>query len=353
MSLTVLNTAKLKVAVVGAGGWGRQHARVWAERPDVELCAIGGRTREKTAARAAEYGVRAYVNIDEMLDKERPDLVSLSLPNQNHFAATLQVIQAGYPLLVEKPLVFDLAEADILLSEAAARNLFFAINFNHRFARPLQMARHTVESGRLGELVFAVWRFGGEGKSDHPHANLIETQCHAFDQLEWLCGPIDSVMAEMTDKTGGGYRTLVLALHFANGAVGSLIGTYDSSYAYSDTHRLEINGTRGRVLVEDTVRRFAFQAAGDETAEVWQAGYFNDRDREFHRTFDRHVDALLAAFRRGDPPPIHAEAGRRALALAEAAIKSFASGRRSAVPRQPLPSQVQEDRDSSATTSIS
>ncbi len=328
MSHPTVNTGKLKVAIVGAGGWGRQHARVWAERPDVELCAIAGRTWEKTQARAAEYGVRAYVDIDEMLTKERPDLVSLSLPNQGHFDATLQVIEAGYPLLVEKPLVFDLVEADVLLQAAAAREVFFAVNFNHRYARPLQMARQAVAAGRLGDILFAVWRFGGEGSSDHPHANLIETQCHAFDQLEWLCGPIDTVMAEMTDKTGGGYRTLVLALRFAGGAVGSLIGTYDSSYAYVDTHRLEVNGTRGRVVVEDTVRRYSYQAAGSETAEVWQAGYFNDRDREFHRTFDRHVDDLLAAFRRGDPPPIPAAAGRRALALAYAAIGSYQSGRR-------------------------
>lgn len=198
--------------------------------------------------------------------------------------------------------------------------------FNHRYAKPLQLAHQAIQDGRLGELVFANWRFGGEESSNHPHANLIETQCHAFDQLEWLCGPIDSVMAEMTDKTGGGYRTLVLALHFANGAVGSLVGTYDSLYAYAGTHALEVNGTTGRVVVEDTVRRFAFQAAGSETAEVWQAGYFNDRDREFHKTFDRHVDALLETFRRGVPCPTPAKAGRRARVLAYAAIHSYEVG---------------------------
>ena len=79
VSSRVLHSAKIRVAVIGAGGWGRQHARVWAERPDVELCAIAGRTLDKTEARAAEYGVRSYVDVDEMLDKERPDLVSLSL----------------------------------------------------------------------------------------------------------------------------------------------------------------------------------------------------------------------------------------------------------------------------------
>ena len=263
-----------------------------------------------------------------MLQREQPDLVSLSLPNQGHFEASLQVIQAGRPLLVEKPLVFDLGEADTLLAEAKKRGLFFAINFNHRYAKPVQMAREAIQTGRLGEIVFASWRFGGEGGAGHPHANLIETQCHGFDMLEYLCGPIKSVMAQMTDMTGGGYRTLALALGFENKAVGTLLGSYDSSYAYPGTHGLEINGTQGRIVVEDTVRRFSFQAAGSETREEWQAGYFNDRDREFHRTFDAYLDALLTAFRQGQPPPVPAEAGRRALALACAAIESFETGRR-------------------------
>ena len=168
-----------------------------------------------------------------MLERERPDLVSVCLANEGHFEPTLKVIRAGFPLLVEKPLVFDLDQADILLREAEARSLFFAINFNHRYATPVAMAAEAVRAGDLGELVFATWRFGGEpGTSSHPHANLIETQCHGLDMLEHLCGPIDSVTAQMTDKTGRGYSTLVAALHFANGAVGSLVGSYDSSYAY-------------------------------------------------------------------------------------------------------------------------
>jgi D-arabinose 1-dehydrogenase-like Zn-dependent alcohol dehydrogenase len=69
-------------------------------------------------------------------------------------------------------------------AEAERRRLFFAINFNHRYARPVRMAREAITTGRLGGLVFATWRFGGEGTSDHPHANLIETQCHGFDMLD-------------------------------------------------------------------------------------------------------------------------------------------------------------------------
>jgi len=320
---------KIKVCLVGAGVWGWQHARVFSGRPDVTLCAVAGRTREKTEARASEFGLRAYTNLLEMLAKEKPDLVTVSLPNLEHFQATLQVIEAGYPLLAEKPLVFDLAEADQLLAEAEKRNLFFAINFNHRYAKPVRLAHQAIQEGKLGQITHASWRFGGEANvSPHPHANLIETQCHGFDQLEYLCGPIHSVMAEMTDLSGGGYRTITLALRFANGAVGSLIGTYDSSYAYPDTHRVEINGAEGRLVIEDTVRRFALQRRGDETAQVWQSGYFNDFDREFHRTFDLYLDAMLEAFKRGEEPPVPARAGRRALQLAWAAVESFESGKR-------------------------
>ncbi|HEY4417656.1 MAG TPA: Gfo/Idh/MocA family oxidoreductase [Verrucomicrobiae bacterium] len=325
--------SKIKAVLVGAGGWGLQHARILSQRPDIDFRALAGRTPDKTQKRAAQFGVRAYTNITEMIGKEKPDLVFMSLPNDGHFQPTLEVIRAGVPLFVEKPLVFDLKEADTLIKAAAKRKLFFGINFNHHYARPVAMAHRAIQQGRLGDLIFATWRFGGEGGTSHPFNNLLETQCHAFDMLEFLCGPIDSVMAQMTDKTHKGtYRTLVLALHFANGAVGSLVGSYDSSYAYPDTHRVEINGTKGRILIEDTVRRYTFNAAGSETAEVWQSGYFNDRDRDFYLTFDRHMDAVLAAFKAGKQPPVHARAGHRALQLAYAAIKSYSSGKRVPVP---------------------
>jgi predicted dehydrogenase len=319
----------LRVAVVGPGGWGRQHVRIFSSRPDTDLVAVVGRDPERTAVQAVAARTRGYTSIAEMLDAEQPDLVSVCLPNEHHFEPTLELVKAGVALLVEKPLVFRLEEADVLLDEAAARGTFFAINFNHRYAEPVIRARQALSEGQLGELVFASWRFGGEPNfGAHPHAQLIETQCHGFDMLEHLCGPIVSVMAQMTNKTHGPYTTVAIALEFADGAVGSLVGSYDSSYAYPLTHYLELNGTTGRALIEDTVRRLTVQHVGEETRQVWEAGYFNDADREFHRTFDRHVDALIPALRAGQPPPVPATAGRRALQLAICSIQSFETGTR-------------------------
>ena len=327
-----MNHKRIKVALIGAGSWGWQHARVLAAHPLVDFCALSGRSEEKTRRRAEEFGVRWYVDVGQMLEREKPDLVNISLPNEDHFAATLQVIQAGYPLFVEKPLVFDLQEADTLLAEAERRGLFFGINFNHRYARPVQKTKAAIDAGHLGEIVFATWRFGGEGPKTHPYNNLIETQCHGFDMLEHLCGPIESVMAQMTDKTGKGFTTLAVALRFRSGAVGSLVGSYDTSYAYPDTHAVEVNGTLAHCVIHDTVRSFTFQQVGNETREVWQAGYFNDLDREFHRTFDRHWEAVMDNFAAGQQPPIHARAGRRALELALAVIDSSQTGQRVSLP---------------------
>ena len=325
----VSQSGALRVAVVGAGGWGEQHARIFSRRADTELVAVVGRNAEKTHARAAAYGAHGYTDLDEMLEVEHPDLVTVCLPNEGHFEVTRELLRRSIPLLVEKPLVFSLDEADELLALANANNTFFGINFNHRFAEPVQRALAAITGGQLGDLVFATWRFGGEANyGDSRHANLIETQCHGLDMLELLVGPITSVMAQMTDKTYGACSTIAVALEFENGAVGTLLGSYDSSYAYPDSQLVELNGTVGRAVIHDTVRSLTLQTAGDEVASVWQAGYFNDEARSFQGTFDRHVDRLVSALRAGGPPPVPASAGRRALELAVAIVESYEGGRR-------------------------
>ena len=163
-------SARIRVAIVGAGAWGRQHARVFSGRSDVDVVAVVGRTPARVGARAVELGTRAYTDIAEMLDVEQPDLVSVCLPNEAHFAPTLQLIRAGVALLVEKPLVFDLTEADTLLREARCAEPVL----RHQLQPPLRQTRPAGRRGdRRGELgrpVFATWRFGGEGEPRH-HAH--------------------------------------------------------------------------------------------------------------------------------------------------------------------------------------
>ena len=112
-------------------------------------------------------------------------------------------------------------------------------------------------------------------------------------------------------------------MKFKNNAIGSLLGSYDTSYAYPNSHYVEINGTKGRILIEDQVKKYTFNKKGSEVAEVWQAGFFNDYEREFLRTFDNHFNEVIENFLKGKKPPIHAKKGRRALQIAIASIKSM------------------------------
>ena len=79
-------SSKIKAVLIGAGGWGLQHARILSQRSDIEFCAIAGRTPEKTQSRAAQFGVRAYTNITEMLKQEKPDLAFLLCPTTDIFS---------------------------------------------------------------------------------------------------------------------------------------------------------------------------------------------------------------------------------------------------------------------------
>lgn len=329
---------KTKVAVIGAGGWGRTHARAYDQNPDTVLCSITGRSLERTRSRAQEFHTAYYTDIDEMLEKEKPEFVSICLPGTDTYETTMKVIQAGIPLFVEKPLAYKLEEAESLIREAKKRNLFFGIDFNHRFGTPSRLAKRAAESGRLGNIHYALWRFShgwSAGLMPHPQTNLIEAQCHGFNFLETFCGPIQSVMAEMTDQGDrNGYSTIILTLKFKSGALGSLIGSFDASDAYPMAQLIEFNGTGGRILIEDSVRRYTFQEKDNPLAETWEAGFFQDEEHAFACNTDRLINETMKAFREGKQPPVHAKEGLRALRLAYCAVESFEKGIRVEVPEE-------------------
>ena len=94
----------IRVALVGAVRWGFQHARALSMREDVQLVSVFSRTAEKAAARGAQFHIPWYTDLQQMLVQESPDFVSVCLPAQHSFETTMQVVEAGIPLMVEKPL---------------------------------------------------------------------------------------------------------------------------------------------------------------------------------------------------------------------------------------------------------
>lgn len=329
--------AKIKVALIGAGGWGRNHARAYAQNPNTELCCIVGRTLERTRMRAEEFHVPFYLDVDEMLEKEKPDFVGICLPGMDTYDTTMKIIRAGIPLLVEKPLAYELEDAKNMIREAESKNLFFGIDFNQRFSIPSELAYQAVTEGKIGEINYIMWKFchGWAGKMKHPYTNIIEAQCHGLNYMEAFCGPIDSIMAEMTDKTGiGGYSTFALAVRFQSGAVGSMMASFDAADQYPLAQEIEINGSKGRIRIEDNAQKYSCQTRESPLAETWGAGFFMDQERVFSYNTDRVIGKTISAFLEGKQPPVPAREGLRALELAYCAIESFEKGVRVKVPAE-------------------
>ncbi len=318
-----------KVAVIGTGNWGLNHAKVYSRGELTELACIVGRTEEKAKVFANQFNVPYFTDINLMLNQIKPDLVSVALPGMKCYDTLMRLINEGVPIITEKPLTYEYDLADKLINEAQKKNVFFAINFMHRYSKPIQLARKAIQENKIGKMAFVVWKLGQYGVCrNHMYENLIETQCHGLDLLEYLCGEIESVQAEMTKISNRGLTTMGIVLKFKNGALGNYLGTYDAFETYRPSQYLEINGTLGCIHVEDYTKRYTFQSMGSEFMESWEAGIFNDLDKSILSSFDKHVNEVVHALIEKEKPPIGAESGARTLLLADKIIESFETGRR-------------------------
>lgn len=319
----------VKVAIIGTGQWGLQHAKIFSELEKVALCAIVGRTLEKTQKRAELFKVPYYLDIKTMIKKEQPNLVSICVPGDEMFYIAKYLIEEEIPFLIEKPVTYNLEQAEHLINMSAKKGLFCGVNFIHRYSKPVQMAYDSIRKGKLGNVVYFNWKLGQYGISKkNKYGNLIETQCHGLDLIEFLCGSISTVFCEMTDITQKGHTTLAASLKLKNGAVGSIIGTYEAIETYHPSQFLEICGRLGRIQIEDFVGKYSIQKFGSETEEIWTPSMMNEDDRFVYSNFRRHMKEVVSNLIEGKEPPIPIECGYRALYLANRMIESFETGKR-------------------------
>lgn len=313
-------------AVVGAGVVGTVHARALSRIAGVRLAAICGRTRLKTERLAKAHGVRAYISIAEMLTTERPDFVCICTGNKDHFEPALACLDAGAHVFVEKPMAFLLDEARAMVAEAKSEGLRIGVNFNHRFSAPYERALDFVSRGEIGEPAYLMMKFAGDLYPDlnDPYCQLIETQGHSFDLLRLFGGEIIELRAFLADPRGIGiYTSAALSMGFASGAVGTLLGSWDSSYEHPSAQVLEMSGTEGRIVVDNIVDGVRLFRHGRDSFTHWKPPLFDSHARDFWGTIQAHLAVFVQALLEGRSPPVSGADGLRALELTYAAIESF------------------------------
>ncbi len=327
----------LKVCVLGTGNWGKVHLEAYWRNPQTELVGLCGKSdRDRVDRRAKQYGARGYLDFSEMLDREKPDLVSVITPDDQHFLPYKTALEAGVHCFFEKPLALNLEEGRELVTLARKQGVYCGINFNHRYATPFLLLKQHLEQGKIGSPILFHWRFTGghyPERLQSPMAHLLYMQSHGFNLLQTFGGEIVSISGHAADpRNTGQLTTVTLSLKFASGAVGSFIAGVDGDYKDPDIYGFEMMGTKGRVRVDDALRRFEYaprpqmaqthqEQKGEESlAQVWNSHFFDDESRDFGKTTDRHIAAFVHALLSGEPEPIPIEEGLAALEAGQQAI---------------------------------
>ena len=125
------NDGKVRVAVVGAGDFGRNHARVYREIEEADLVGIVDANPARAAQVAKEFSTEALPDIESLTG--RVDAVSLAVPTVEHARVGCRLLELGMDVLVEKPMAASLAEADALLSAALRAGRILQVGHLERF----------------------------------------------------------------------------------------------------------------------------------------------------------------------------------------------------------------------------
>ncbi len=224
-------TAPLAIALIGAGLIGRAHLARLDASPDCACAAICDPT-EAARALAAERGLPWFPSPRDMLAALTPDGAIIATPNALHVGNAIDCLEAGVPVLVEKPLAESVAAAQRLI-EVQARTGLPVLAGHHRRHNPIvKAARKLVRDGGIGRLVAVTALFLIRKPDDYFEVawrreagggpvliNLI----HDIDNLRFICGEIDAVQALTSSATRGFpvEDTAALSFRFANGALGT------------------------------------------------------------------------------------------------------------------------------------
>ncbi len=135
---------RLRVAVIGVGALGRHHARILSEIDEVELVAVADSHAERGQEIAAKLGSRWVSDYRQLLDKQVIDAVSIVVPTLAHRAVAGEFLEQGIPVLVEKPLAGNVAEAKELVDLASRHNALLQVGHIERFNPAFQAAQKQI-----------------------------------------------------------------------------------------------------------------------------------------------------------------------------------------------------------------
>jgi predicted dehydrogenase len=320
----------LKVAVIGAGHIGKRHAFYYHENPQAQLVAICDLQAERADPLAAQYGVRAYHDLGEMLRNEELDAVSVATSGiesgSHHYEPTMLAFEAGLHVLCEKPLSNSVEQGREMVAAAKRKNLLLGVNLNHRFTPLAERLKKLQTDGTVGEVLFinmGLWINNPNETSPWLHARALHP--HSIDVMRYFGGDVKRVQCFMYKGPGRTiWSNLSMNVQFASGAVGHLSGSYDASMQHP-IERCEVAGSNGRAILHNVYEQLEWMPRNSPEKTVIDNGIMGGMG-SFDDTFRNRINKFVEQVSAGGPLEGSGEDGLAAQEVIEAAIRSHENG---------------------------
>ncbi len=298
----------LRVAVVGVGSLGRHHARILSTLPGVTLTAVVDINRARAEEIAAAHGAQPLFDARQLAGQV--DAVTIAVPTAVHADIALPFLEAGVPVLVEKPIARTIDEADAMIAAAARSGAALAVGHTERFNPAVAAARSVLIDPRFIE----VHRLGAFPERSLDIDVVFDLMIHDLDiALSLVNADVESIEAVGVPVLTGRVDIANARLRFANGCIANITA---SRISRDRVRKIRFFQPSAYVSIDYAAQK----------VEVWrlvktsgpmpsiEGGEMEVVNEE---PLKRELHDFVDAVRERRPPLVTGEQGRRALALAE------------------------------------
>lgn len=336
----------MKVAIVGCGWAGIRHARAFADcGAEIAWAVDTNRERAERVRRIRNNG-RITTDYRKAITDPDLDAVDICLPHDLHAPVSIECLQAGKHVLVEKPIAASLEEADRTIEAARRAGVVLMVAENEVFSPLYRKVRDLMQEGLIGKPALVQMTRGCYATEDYKRNRpwfldakqaaggmMMSGGIHDVEKLRMIIGEITAVQALQAPRRCqemGADDTGIAVLRFENGAIGTMIqsNSYKSAAtaAGEEIHRLRIDGEKGSIEAVGThggrIRIFS------ESSELAAEGSYYDTEIVVPEedTFHLEVSHFLDCLASGQTPATAGSRMRRSLEIILGAYRSMAEG---------------------------
>lgn len=339
---------KLAIAIAGAGVIGKRHTAAIAESDHVELIAFADPAPQAGEV-ARETGVPLFGKLDELIERANPEGIVVATPTQNHFASTMAALEAGIPVLVEKPIMATMEEAERVAAFSEETGVPVLVGHQRRYYGLVEKARDLVRNGALGKLVTVSGQWNMRKHANYYKPDwrkqwkagpILTNLIHELDLLRHICGDIVSISAETSNAVLGFEKedAAALIMRYESGALGTFVLSDQATSPWSWELALGENAAFPRTG-QNATRFMGTKAALDfPNLTLWHHGGARPEWREPMTAVDcsqpiedpyvAQIDHFAAVIRGAEKPRIDARDAAESLRATLAVYEAAKTGKR-------------------------